>query len=126
MKKFKLTPEQKAHIKSLDCECKKKDAKKRFKIENELRFYGCPLKVSIFSYAMKDLKESLIRWKDYYNEITNQIEVKAEEVVKEENKDVWIVFDAGVIIDLFDSESKARLKCQENPSKYYFGRQELK
>jgi len=90
MKKFKLTPEQKAYIKSLDCECKKKDAKKRFRIQNELKFYEYNLAKEIFRYSTKDLKNILIDFRERYNQKINQIEVKAEEVVKEEKKYVWI------------------------------------
>jgi len=92
MKKFKPTPEQKAHIKSLDCECKKKDAKKRFRIQNKIEFYGYELKRDVFQYSIDGLKVMLNASLKKHTQKINQIEVKAEEVVKEENqtyKNLW-------------------------------------
>jgi len=94
MKKFKLTPEQKAHINSLNCECKKKDAKKRFRMQNELEFYNYNLTKDLFDYSINVLKGILKATIVLNQEKINQIEVKAEEVIKEEKKYVWIITDS--------------------------------
>jgi len=110
MKKFKPTPEQKAYIKSLDCECKKKDAKKRFKIENELKpiLYGEDKDLSVFT--LKQLKKTLKIFREQNFKI-NQIEVKSEEVVKEEKKYVWLCINTAggiyMIVGCFNSNIKA-------------------
>ena len=76
MEKFKITPEQKRYIKTLDCKCKKKDAKKRFKIENELNFYNFKLDRDLFYYSMNSLEDIFYSVRMVEQEKINEIEVK--------------------------------------------------
>jgi hypothetical protein len=75
MEQFKTTPEQKRYIKTLDCKCKKKDAKKRFKIENELNFYNFKLDRDLFYYSMNSLEDIFNSVRIAQQEKINEIEV---------------------------------------------------